>query len=828
MCRSPRIIALAALALLAPLAAEAQVVISQFRVRGTGGANDEFIELHNPTTAAVDISGWRVMGSNDSGGTSVRLTVASGKSIPAGGFFLVTNSLAYSGTVTADASYSASNLGINDKGGIALLKATGTTAVDAIGLSSGSAYKEGTPITHHTTDTNKSYRRKQTTCGWVTDTGNNSSDFEGISPSVPRNHSTPALVSIAAGQACNDGSLCTSGDVCSGAGACVGTAIPAGGNCDDGNACTSADKCNASGVCAGVAVAAGGACNDGIDCTDNDVCNAAGVCKGEAFTAGDSCDDGKACTANDVCDAAGKCGGTRADVGTACNDGTACTEDDICNAAGACVGTAVDVNDDNPCTADSCNPTTGAVTNAPTPGAACDDGNACTTGSTCDADAECLGGTAIAIVDDHNPCTEDACDPDTGMTHTPLAGETCDDGNLCTLEDICSDAGVCGGTAKVCVAGEGACVSGSACVPATGECKDTYKAAGVTCDDEEACTQHDVCNGAGACHGTTVTCENQPPECVDGKSRTFTAGVCVGAGACDFTETDTACAFGCNATSGLCNGDPCTGVTCNTPPSQCHAAVGTCSGGTCSYALKAVGAACNDGDACTLTDACDAEGDCAGAAKSCLTPPADHCEDANTAVSYDEAGFCGPEGECVYDETPDPCEFGCDDETGKCKADPCAGVTCNTPPAGGCYESFGTCSDVTGECNYAPKSQGAGCDDGDACTKDDECNGDGACNGTALEGTDADNDLKVDECDEDDDGDGVADTADNCPVTANADQKDADGDGTGDLCDSTPNGTNNGGGGTTEEPPAEGCGCGSTGVFGLLAFAGLAVRRRRR
>jgi Thrombospondin type 3 repeat len=35
----------------------------------------------------------------------------------------------------------------------------------------------------------------------------------------------------------------------------------------------------------------------------------------------------------------------------------------------------------------------------------------------------------------------------------------------------------------------------------------------------------------------------------------------------------------------------------------------------------------------------------------------------------------------------------------------------------------------------------------------------------------------------DSDGDGIADTQDNCPTVANADQKDSDGDGVGDACD---------------------------------------------
>jgi hypothetical protein len=38
----------------------------------------------------------------------------------------------------------------------------------------------------------------------------------------------------------------------------------------------------------------------------------------------------------------------------------------------------------------------------------------------------------------------------------------------------------------------------------------------------------------------------------------------------------------------------------------------------------------------------------------------------------------------------------------------------------------------------------------------------------------------------DEDGDGIADTCDNCPHIANADQADADGDGVGDVCDPNP------------------------------------------
>lgn len=51
-----------------------------------------------------------------------------------------------------------------------------------------------------------------------------------------------------------------------------------------------------------------------------------------------------------------------------------------------------------------------------------------------------------------------------------------------------------------------------------------------------------------------------------------------------------------------------------------------------------------------------------------------------------------------------------------------------------------------------------------------------------------DGDTEGDACDPDDDNDTVADSADNCPRTANAAQADADGDGVGDICDPTPDG----------------------------------------
>jgi DNA/RNA endonuclease YhcR with UshA esterase domain len=45
------------------------VVISEFRFRGPSGGNDEFVEIYNNTDAAIDISGWRLNGSEQCRGT---------------------------------------------------------------------------------------------------------------------------------------------------------------------------------------------------------------------------------------------------------------------------------------------------------------------------------------------------------------------------------------------------------------------------------------------------------------------------------------------------------------------------------------------------------------------------------------------------------------------------------------------------------------------------------------------------------------------------------------------------------------------------------------
>ena len=131
----------------------AQLKISEFRVRGPSGANDEFIEIYNPSAtvhvvAAASGTGYGVAASD---GTT-RCSIPNGTNIPAHGHYLCTNSNAYSlsGYATGDATYTTD---IPDNAGIAIFNNnTGggsyslANRMDAVGSTSeaNTTYKEGT------------------------------------------------------------------------------------------------------------------------------------------------------------------------------------------------------------------------------------------------------------------------------------------------------------------------------------------------------------------------------------------------------------------------------------------------------------------------------------------------------------------------------------------------------------------------------------------------------------------------------------------------------------------------------------------------------------
>ncbi|HKO44117.1 MAG TPA: hypothetical protein VJU84_12650 [Pyrinomonadaceae bacterium] len=137
-----------------------QLIISEFRVRGPNGANDEFIELYNNSgadhtvTSAGPSTGYAVAASD---GTA-RCVVPNGTVIPNRGHYLCVNSVGYSlasypagngTTATGDATYTTN---IPDNAGIAIFNTsvaanfTLANRMDAVGSTSeaNTTYKEGT------------------------------------------------------------------------------------------------------------------------------------------------------------------------------------------------------------------------------------------------------------------------------------------------------------------------------------------------------------------------------------------------------------------------------------------------------------------------------------------------------------------------------------------------------------------------------------------------------------------------------------------------------------------------------------------------------------
>lgn len=172
------------------------IVISEFRTRGSAGtgANDEFVEIYNNSDAPIDISGYRLVGSNNTGGgtTTPRATVPAGVVLPARTHYLFVNTTAttgYSLPVPGNKGYTT---GFTDDGGVAIFDATGAVpldALDAVGMSTGSAFKEGTVLAPMSGTTNQSYQRKAgSPLGTLQDSGDNSLDFQllnGVSPNIP-------------------------------------------------------------------------------------------------------------------------------------------------------------------------------------------------------------------------------------------------------------------------------------------------------------------------------------------------------------------------------------------------------------------------------------------------------------------------------------------------------------------------------------------------------------------------------------------------------------------------------------------------------------------
>ncbi len=270
----------------------------------------------------------------------------------------------------------------------------------------------------------------------------------------------------------------------------------------------------------------------------------------------------------------------------------------------------VDCNDGDQCTLDECN--AGECVHTAHTGP-CEDGNACTVGDMC-AGGQCLPGEKLSC-DDGNPCTDDACSSVQGCLHV-LNTKSCSDGDPCTDGDKCKDGQCLAGTTVVChpcltdgdcleyddgdlCNGVPTCVESlcqvlpesvvecpddpddcvvPVCAPEAGLCIPDPAEAPLFCNDGDACTLDDQCEGA--------VCVGKPANCTDGDACTI-----------DSCNPDEGCLHNpkCEPPK-VCTdvGKCCTPMACGMIGMECGPRPDTC-GGTVDCAECPEGEDCKDG-----------------------------------------------------------------------------------------------------------------------------------------------------------------------------------------------------------------------------------------
>ena len=359
----------------------------------------------------------------------------------------------------------------------------------------------------------------------------------------------------------------------------------------------------------------------------------------------------------------------------------------------------------------------------------------------CESDAQCLADRGAAPA-----CQRWICDSASGCMLEALDnGLSCDDENGCTENDKCIS-GACAGGAVDCNDMNGcttdSCDAASGCVHANNN---------ASCDDGDLCTSDDHCQ-EGLCTGTAVCECTADADCVP-----FDDGdLCNGVKICLNQQ---------------CVTDPETVVDCSTAPAvPCQALACNPQLGVCETSYLADGTDCDDGSLCSLNDKCDA-GACEGTPLNCddervctddacdpvsgcvYLPNTGDCDDGDLCTAGDIcadgvcAGTVKPECQCTEDADCAPFDDGdlcngalaCID--GACAEVEDSVVICE-PAADACQDV--SCNSQSGECETKDALDGTSCDDATVCTTADVCKA-GACVGAVVDCVD-DNPCTIDGC----------------------------------------------------------------------------------
>jgi len=506
-------------------------------------------------------------------------------------------------------------------------------------------------------------------------------------------------------------------------GQCGTANVNEGKTCDDNDVCTSTTKCD-KGSCAGKLDMK---CDDGNDCTV-DSCDPIAGC--QKVPGDGDCDDGNPCTNEDAC-TSGACKG----VVIGCNDGIDCTYDACDAKTGKCTNTAKNdlCNDDEQCTDDICDKAKGCTQKAKVD-AKCDDGDKCTNavcgktgkcdkvasynkeiaGCGCQKDSECKSSSACTV----GKCVKGECTFDP----KPKNGQACETGNKCHVAKSGKcDAGSCtGGKAKDCnSAGDGKCMVGQ-CDAVSGKCVAKAKGDGTTCDaDGSKCTPKDKCKAGKCLPDVAKNCSSLNKACVLGVCNK-SSGACESKPKADKEPCDDGnfCTVLEACKAGKCSGGSL--KTCSEENDACNKGKCDAKGGKCTKVPKSSGTACDDGKYCNISEVCDGKGSCAGGkprtcagdTAKCLVGACDEGKNACTKKTAPNGTTCSDGNKCTL--------------TDKCSSGACKGSNPKNCASAGDQCNTGVCTTSTGACVKKAKSNGTACSDGNACTLSDKCSS-GSC-----------------------------------------------------------------------------------------------------
>lgn len=307
--------------------------------------------------------------------------------------------------------------------------------------------------------------------------------------------------------------------------------------------------------------------------------------------------DGETCRGDDDCDDGQFCNGPET-----CSPGS-----ETADAFGCVPGVVPDTSDGIACTADGCDEASDTILHDPSACSCQRPGQRCACADhpgLCDA----LDACQVLMCSDQLECAPARAPPET----------RCDDGALCTADDVCGDDGVCRGTAS-----------------------------------DEVCNNGRWCDGVERCAPEQ---SDLPSGCMDAVPPVHDERVACTVDRCvECDEIEGPCEPGLEGRWEHTPGEDCECIQdADCSASACQ--VASCDAYECEVSLQDPGVACDDGDPCTQGTVCDADGACVRGSDIC-----DECRN-NSDCAPRPCHIAGCDvGQCVYRLAPNDatCESLC-------------------------------------------------------------------------------------------------------------------------------------------------------------------------